>query len=112
MNGSHEFETGSSSAARVTATASGGSPQVGVQVLEPQRRRRDDCAAATASMPKPAMPSIRASAGHRVSGTRQQRYPNDAMRQVSPTRISSSVSRDGCSPAAEVRTSAVALFVR
>ena len=46
VNGSHEFETGSSSAARVTATASGGSPQVGVEVLEPQHvgvehRRRD-----------------------------------------------------------------------
>ena len=36
MNGSHEFETGSSSAARVTATASGGSAEVGVQVLQPQ----------------------------------------------------------------------------
>ena len=52
MNGSHEFETGSSSAERVTDTASGGSAQVGVEVLEPQHVGVDH-GAATPVDPEP-----------------------------------------------------------
>ena len=59
MNGSQEFETGSSSAARVTETASGGSPR-SVSRFSSRSTSPSSTAAATRSMPKPAIPSIRA----------------------------------------------------
>ena len=67
MNGSHEFETGSSSAARVTATASGGSGEVGVEVLEPQHVAAARRPRRRASMPKPTMPSSAAGAGEHIA---------------------------------------------
>ena len=59
MNGSHEFETGSSSADARDRDRLRRQREVGVEVLEPQHVGVET-AAATRSMPKPAMPSIRA----------------------------------------------------